>query len=94
MTAHVVEHPEHGVQCLHNLRIPMGDGIRLAADLYAPLDAPLDGSRPLPVVMEYIPYRKDDVGVPDDCALTATSPRHGYIVAARRHAAAPAPPRA
>src|SRR3954453_6780838 len=34
---HVVEHPEQGVKCVHNLRIPMDDGIRLAADLYAPL---------------------------------------------------------
>jgi predicted acyl esterase len=78
--AHVIEHPEHGVKCLRNLRIPMDDGIRLAADLYAPIDAPLDGSRPLPVVMEYIPYRKDDVGAPDDSRWYGYLPRHGYLV--------------
>ena len=66
MPPHLVEHPEQGIKCLHNLRIPMEDGIRLAADLYAPLGATIDGSDPLPVVMEYIPYRKDDVGIPDD----------------------------
>ena len=80
MTPHLVEHPAHGVKCLHNLRIPMEDGVRLAADLYAPLSAPLDGSEPLPVVMEYIPYRKDDVGVPVDSHWYGYLPLHGYLV--------------
>ena len=93
MAAHVVEHPEHGVKCLHNLRIPMEDGIRLAADLYAPLDAALDGSRPLPVVMEYIPYRKDDVGVPDARTGTATCPATATSCCAST-AAGPEPRRA
>ena len=77
MPPHLVEHPAQGIKCLHNLRIPMEDGVRLAADLYAPLAATLDGSDPLPVVMEYIPYRKDDVGVPSD------SHWYGYLPAAR-----------
>ena len=80
MPPHLVEHPEQGIKCLHNLRIPMEDDIRLAADLYAPLDATLDGSDPLPVVMEYIPYRKDDVGMPDDSRWYGYLPRHGYLV--------------
>jgi uncharacterized protein len=80
MPPHVVEHPEQGIKCLHNLRIPMEDGIRLAADLYAPLAAPLDGSEPLPVVMEYIPYRKDDVGIPVQSHWYGYLPAHGYLV--------------
>ena len=79
MPPHVVEHHAQGIKCLHNLRIPMEDGIRLAADLYAPLAATLDGSDPLPVVMEYIPYRKDDVGVPHDSHWYGYLPRHGYL---------------
>ncbi len=38
-------------------RIPMPDGIALAATLYLPPDA---DTTPVPVVLEYLPYRKDD----------------------------------
>lgn len=38
--------------------ITMPDGIRLAADLFVPED--LHGQGPLPAVLEYLPYRKDD----------------------------------
>jgi putative CocE/NonD family hydrolase len=38
--------------------IPMEDGVRLAADLYLPSDAK-DGDR-YPVLLEYLPYRKDE----------------------------------
>jgi uncharacterized protein len=37
--------------------IPMPDGIALAATLYLPPDA---DANPVPVVLEYLPYRKDD----------------------------------
>jgi predicted acyl esterase len=41
----------------------MSDGVRLAADLYVPegYDALDDVPDPLPVVLEYMPYRKDDM---------------------------------
>jgi predicted acyl esterase len=65
-----------GVQVVKNVRIPMRDGVRLAADLYLP--AP-DPDEPLPVVMEYIPYRKDEV-VPGT-RFYEYLPRSGYIVA-------------
>ena len=35
--------------------IPMADGIRLAATLYLP------GAAPAPVLLEALPYRKDDL---------------------------------
>jgi uncharacterized protein len=47
-----------GVRVEKNVWIPMRDGLRLAADLYFPDPDP---GQPLPVVMEYIPYRKDEV---------------------------------
>ena len=80
-----------GVQVTKNVLIPMRDGVRLAADLYLPEpgDGPAD---PLPVVMEYIPYRKDEV-VPGTrfyeylAAQRATSSRAST-------SAAPEPPRA
>src|SRR5699024_945621 len=37
--------------------IPMADGVRLAARLWLPEDAP---SNPVPAILEYIPYRKSD----------------------------------
>jgi uncharacterized protein len=39
----------------------MRDGILLAGDLYLPARGPAVGGPPLPVVLDYIPYRKDDV---------------------------------
>jgi predicted acyl esterase len=42
---------------IREVRIPMPDGVRLAATLYLPPDA---DENPVPVVLEYLPYRKDD----------------------------------
>lgn len=47
--------PKEGVRFVKNLIIPMSDGVRLAADLHLP-----EGEGPFPLVLEYIPYRKDD----------------------------------
>src|SRR5262245_65117747 len=37
----------------------MRDGCRLAADVYLPVDV----DQPLPAVIDYIPYRKDEVNI-------------------------------
>ena len=42
---------------IREARIPMPDGTALAATLYLPPDA---DTTPVPVVLEYLPYRKDD----------------------------------
>jgi putative CocE/NonD family hydrolase len=62
----------------------MRDGIVLAADLYLPdpegsLSTDLPAT-PIPVVVDYIPYRKDEV---DPAAMPhyLELPRHGYAVA-------------
>ena len=67
-----------GVELRKNVMIPMRDGVRLAADLYCPADMETGG--PCPVVMEYIPYRKDEVSLADYSHYTYL-PRHGYVVA-------------
>ena len=67
-----------GVKLIKNVLIPMRDGVRLAADLYLPGDADPDAR--LPVVMEYTPYRKDDVDL-ESRAFYLALPRHGYVVA-------------
>ncbi len=51
------------MRVVRNARIPMPDGVHLAADLFMP-----EGAGPFPAILEYIPYRKDDL----------TAPRHGY----------------
>ena len=51
-----------GVRLHKNLLIPMPDGVRLAADVYGPAGAALDAHPgPWPVVIDYIPYRKDEL---------------------------------
>ena len=42
---------------IREVTIPMPDGVSLAATLYLPPDT---GTAPVPVVLEYLPYRKDD----------------------------------
>src|SRR5258708_15657875 len=65
-----------GVRLIKNVLIPMRDGVRLGADLYVPV---ADQAEPLPVVMEYIPYRKDEVG--PGHRFYSYLPQHGYVVA-------------
>lgn len=54
-------YPTEGVKLVKNVMIPMCDGVRLAADLYMPHgEAATQGKYKFPVVMDYIPYRKDE----------------------------------
>jgi predicted acyl esterase len=59
--------------------IPMRDGVRLAATLYMP-PAAAKGTR-LPVLLEYLPYRKDDGTAAGDYPVHAYFARHGYVTA-------------
>jgi predicted acyl esterase len=52
---HVVK-PAYGVKEERNYRIPMRDGITLSADVLRP-----DAEGRFPVILEYHPYRKDDL---------------------------------
>ncbi len=49
--------PPHPVRRLQHVYVPMPDGCRLAARILMP-----DGAedRPVPAILEYIPYRKND----------------------------------
>ena len=67
-----------GVTLVKNARVVVRDGTRLAADLYLPTAAMAEG-RPVSVVMEYIPYRKDEV-VPGS-RFYEYLPQQGYAVA-------------
>ncbi|MDX6591858.1 MAG: uncharacterized protein QOJ13_1054 [Gaiellales bacterium] len=67
-----------GVDVLKDVRIPMPDGIELASDLYVPSGWVPGESEPLPVVMEFIPYRKDEVL--KGAGFYGRFPLHGYAV--------------
>lgn len=63
----VVEHPD--------VRIELRDGTRLAARLWLPKDA---GERPVPAILEYLPYRKRDGTVQRDALTHPYLAGHGY----------------
>ena len=55
--------------------IPLSGGMRLAARIWLPVDA---SARPVPAVLEYIPYRKNDNTAVDDEGRHAYFAEHGY----------------
>lgn len=60
---------------IENTFIEMRDGVRLAARMWLPADAE---SKPVPAIVEYIPYRKRDEMVERDESLHPQMARHGY----------------
>ena len=55
--------------------IPMSDRTRLAARIWLPEDAEQD---PVPAILEYIPYRKDDATAVRDAGIHPYFAGHGY----------------
>ncbi|MHB1340994.1 MAG: CocE/NonD family hydrolase [Coriobacteriia bacterium] len=68
------EYP-HAVRVIDNTWIPMLDGTRLAARIWLPVDAE---EHPVPAVLEYIPYRKDDGTTIQDYERHPYFAGHGY----------------
>ena len=65
---------EHPVRVVHDVSIPLRDGVRLAANLYLPA-----GVGPFPAILQYTPYLKDGPGGrgPVETAHLFFA-RHGY----------------
>ena len=65
---------------IRRVRIPMRDGVELAATLYLPAGgAPGEnGTEPVPALLEYLPYRKDDATLVRDYQLYSHMTRRGY----------------
>jgi uncharacterized protein len=61
---------------IEEVRIPMKDGVRLAADIWRPDE----GAGPFPVLLEYLPYRKTEARGGSH-SLYSYFVRHGYVVA-------------
>jgi putative CocE/NonD family hydrolase len=60
---------------IENTWILMSDGARLAARIWLPVDAE---QHPVPAILEYIPYRKDDSTAPEDATRHPYLAGHGY----------------
>jgi uncharacterized protein len=58
-----------------NTFIPLADGTQLAARIWLPEDAEAD---PVPAILEYIPYRKDDGTAARDALMHPWWAGHGY----------------
>lgn len=63
---------------IKEVMIPMPDGVQLAADLYMP--SQIQPGETLPVILEYLPYRKDE-GRGNRYPLFSYFVRRGYVVA-------------
>ncbi len=65
---------------MERARIPMPDGVALAVTLYMPKGAPR-GAR-FPVILNYLPYRKDDDEAQEQYGLFSYFARRGFVGAA------------
>ncbi len=65
----------HPIAETEDMAIPMPDGTRLSARVWMPVDAE---TRPVPAVLEYIPYRKRDGTTPRDEMMHPYVAGHGY----------------
>ena len=65
----------HKIREIENFWIPLSDGTRLSARIWMPEDA---DSLPVPALLEYLPYRKDDGTVIRDALRQPYFAGHGY----------------
>ena len=65
----------HEVRVLKDVWIPLSDGIRLSATIWLPTSA---ATVPVPAILEYLPYRKDDWTIEMDSIRHPYLAGHGY----------------
>jgi putative CocE/NonD family hydrolase len=65
----------HRVRELRSVWIPLSDGMRLSARMWLPEDAE---DEPVPALLEYLPYRKDDATAARDAIRHPYLAAHGY----------------
>jgi putative CocE/NonD family hydrolase len=63
------------IRVIEHVWIPMVDGVRLSARIWLPIDA---HRHPVPALLEYIPYRKDDWTALRDALRHPYLAGHGY----------------
>ena len=74
MTTTVTEFP-HPTEVRDPVFIPLSDGVRLAARIWLPLDA---DDNPVPAILEYLPYRREDGTAERDALTHPYFAGHGY----------------
>jgi hypothetical protein len=67
----------HPIREIENIWIPLADGIRLAARIWLPQDAE---DNPVPALLEYLPYRKNDGTAVRDAVRHPYLAGHGYAL--------------
>ena len=70
----ITEFPRE-IKKMEHIRIPMSDGAELAADIWLPVDAE---KHPVPAILEYLPYRKNDFTAIRDSIRHPYFAGHGY----------------
>ena len=65
----------HPVRVIENTWIQLADGVRLAARIWLPVEAE---QNPVPAILEYLPYRKDDGTAIRDRVIHEYFAGHGY----------------
>lgn len=65
----------NSVREIEHIEVPMPDGCTLAARIWLPADA---GETPVPAILEYIPYRKNDMTLGRDSMTAPYLAGHGY----------------
>ncbi|WP_235039860.1 CocE/NonD family hydrolase [Vreelandella profundi] len=65
----------HSIREIENIWIPLADGTRLAARIWLPEDAEI---KPVPAILEYLPYRKRDGTAVRDELTHPYFAGHGY----------------
>lgn len=60
---------------IHHDFIPLKHGVRLAYRAWMPTDA---GQKPVPAILEFLPYRKNDGTIVRDEITMAATAKHGY----------------
>lgn len=71
----VIESFPHAVEVHEHVTIPMADSVRLSARIWLPKTARY---KPVPAILEYIPYRKRDLTRPRDEQNYGYFAGHGY----------------
>ena len=75
MTPKVRHHYPHAIRKIDNTWITMSDGARLATTIWMPEDAE---TNPVPAILEYLPYRKDDSRAVRDSSYMPYFAGYGY----------------
>ncbi len=73
--AHIRTDFPHPIQEIENAWIPLKDGTRLAARIWLPVDA---AQNPVPAILEYLPYRKNDCTAQGDVLWHPYFAGYGY----------------